>query len=156
MSHGAISDGIKAEPNLVPLLDLVFQLIMFFLICVNFVSEQFDQDIQLPLSQSARSMEKGESDVMFLNLDQHGHLLVSEQAQPLQTKAEIQYYLKQHHADAQRTAEVSGNKSGQVRTAVIIRADKRATYAQVYGLLQACKSAGYRKLQLRAESKVKG
>jgi biopolymer transport protein ExbD len=156
MSHGPTTDAIKAEPNLVPLLDLVFQLIMFFLICVNFVSEQFDQDIQLPLSQSARSMEKGESDVMFLNLDQQGNLLVSEQAQPLSTRAEIQYFLRQHYAGAQRAADQSGDKAGKVRTAVIIRADKRATYAQVYELLQACKSAGYRKLQLRAESKVRG
>ncbi len=36
---------VKADPNLVPLLDLVFQLIMFFMICVNFVSEQVNSDI---------------------------------------------------------------------------------------------------------------
>jgi biopolymer transport protein ExbD len=156
MSHGPTTEGIKAEPNLVPLLDLVFQLIMFFLICVNFVSEQFDQDIQLPPSQSARSMEKGELDVLFLNMDQTGNLHIPGQPQPLRTSGEVQYFLRQSYTDARKSAERAGDKSGNVRTAVIIRADKRATYAQVYELLQSCKSAGYRKLQLRAESKAKG
>ena len=30
----------KADPNLTPLLDVVFQLLMFFIMCVNFVAEQ--------------------------------------------------------------------------------------------------------------------
>src|SRR5215471_6124973 len=97
--HGAGSD-IKAEPNLVPLLDLVFQLIMFFMICVNFVSEQVNKDIQLPVSQSARAMDKGEVDVLFLNMDRDGNLMISGQPRPLNTHGEIQYYLRQQYSDA--------------------------------------------------------
>src|SRR4029079_343313 len=40
-----------AEPNLVPLLDLVLQLVMFFMMCANFVMEENDQTIKLPHSQ---------------------------------------------------------------------------------------------------------
>ena len=67
-----MSTPVKADPNLVPLLDLVFQLIMFFMICVNFVGEQVNADIQLPTSQSARPMDKTDADVLFLNLDAQG------------------------------------------------------------------------------------
>jgi len=156
MSHGPLSDDLKAEPNLVPLLDLVLQLVMFFLICVNFVSADFNKDIQLPASQSARAMDKSEVDVLFLNMDQHGNLIVSGQKDPLATKPGIQHYLAQQYADAKRAAEQSGEKKGQVRTAVIIRADERTTYSQVYELLQACKVVGYHKLQLRAKLRTQG
>jgi len=155
MSYTSSSDALKAEPNLVPLLDLVFQLIMFFMICVNFVSEQVNKDVQLPVSQSARAMDKGEVDVLFLNLDQNGNLLVSGQPRPLNTRGEIQNYLVTQFADAKRAAQESGDKTGKVKTVVIIRADENSTYLQVYELLQACKKVGYHKLQLRARTKAR-
>ena len=66
MSRGADSDEI-AEPDLTPLLDLVLQLLMFFIINVNFVSDQVNPDVKLPRSESARPMDKpGEADI-FLN-----------------------------------------------------------------------------------------
>lgn len=156
MSHGPSTDSVKAEPNLVPLLDLVFQLIMFFMICVNFVSEQVNQDVRLPVAQSARPMDKGEVDVLFLNMDATGKLLISGQPKPLSTTGEVQYYLRQQFADAKRQAEDRGDRSGKVRTAVIVRADREVTYAQLYQLLKLCKDVGYRKLQLRAYSKAGG
>ncbi len=156
MGHGPHSDAIKAEPNLVPLLDLVFQLIMFFMICVNFVSEQVNGDIKLPVAQSARPMDKGEVDVLFLNMDETGKVMVPGQPKPLTTLVEKRYYLKQQYADAKRAAEERGNKAGKVSTAVIIRADRGATYLQVFELLHLCKEAGYHKMQLRAYSKMGG
>ena len=156
MAHGPTSDAIKAEPNLVPLLDLVFQLIMFFMICVNFVSEQVNSDIKLPVAQSARPMDKGEVDVLFLNLDPNGKLIVPGQPKPLSAVGEKRYYLKQQYADAKRAAEERGDKKGKVNTAIIIRADRSATYMQVFELLHLCKEAGYHKMQLRAYSKAGG
>ena len=52
MSASVGSEG--ADPNLTPLLDLVLQLIMFFMITVNFVrTDQFDDAIKLPVATSA-------------------------------------------------------------------------------------------------------
>ena len=45
MSHGS-SD--KCEPNFTPLLDLVLQLVMFFMLCANFVMDQTSVEIKLP------------------------------------------------------------------------------------------------------------
>lgn len=150
MSHVAGSE-IKAEPNLVPLLDLTFQLIMFFMICVNFVSAQVNQEIKLPVAQSARPMDKAEMDVLFLNLDAEGQLHVP--GRDLKTMGEKAYFLRQFFADAKRLAEERGDPTGRVNTAVIIRADRDASYAQVYGLLKMCKDVGFHKLQLRAKTK---
>src|SRR3954452_13170547 len=68
MAHGPAAEASSAEPNLTPLLDVVLQLLMFFMMCVNFVTEQVSEDIKLPDSQSARPMDKSETDVLFLNL----------------------------------------------------------------------------------------
>jgi biopolymer transport protein ExbD len=153
----AIGTGeIKAEPNLVPLLDLVFQLIMFFMVCVNFVSQQVNEDIKLPVAQSARPMDKAEIDVLFLNMDQHGRLMVPGRDQPLSTLPQMRVYLRQVCADAKRAAEERGDKSGRVKTAVVIRADKRATYLKIFELLQLCKDVGYQRLQLRALTEAGG
>ena len=60
MSHGGGggANEIKAEPNLTPLLDLVLQLVMFFLLVANFSVVQANKDIDLPKAQSARPVVK--------------------------------------------------------------------------------------------------
>jgi biopolymer transport protein ExbD len=157
MSLSLLGDSVKAEPNLVPLLDVVMQLLMFFMMCVNFVNEQFNQNIELPVAQSARPPSKTEdqSDVLVLNLDRNGHLEVGDE-KPLETLADMRYYLKQQYADTYRLmAERQRKKSDkpvEVKTTVIIRADKSVDFDTFYQLLQLCKEAGYRKLQLRARS----
>src|SRR5215831_5430041 len=108
MSHGPSADAIKAEPNLVPLLDLVFQLIMFFMICVNFVSEQVNEDIRLPTAQSARPMDKGEVEVLVLNMDAKGQIGVVGQQKPLASTSQKISFLRQEYADAKRAAEEKG------------------------------------------------
>src|SRR5215468_5358128 len=116
--HGASTNEIKAEPNLVPLLDLVFQLIMFFMVCVNFVSQQVNEDIKLPVAQSARPMDKTEVDVLFLNVDQSGKLIVPGREQPLTTLPQMRVYLRQVYEDAKHVVQESGDKSGRVKTTV--------------------------------------
>ena len=49
-----MSSEFKAEPNLTPLLDVVFQLITFFMLVINFSSENYDQRVRLPVAESAR------------------------------------------------------------------------------------------------------
>jgi biopolymer transport protein ExbD len=150
------ANEIQAEPNLVPLLDLVFQLIMFFMVCVSFVSQQVNEDIKLPVAQSARPMDKTELDVLFLNVDRNGRMLVPGRDQPLTTLPQMRVYLRQVYADAKRAAEEKGDASGRVKTAVVIRADKQTTYLRIFELLQLCKDTGYQKLQLRALTQAGG
>src|SRR5216684_6510159 len=121
MAHVADAN-IKAEPNLVPLLDLVFQLIMFFMICVNFVSEQVNETIKLPIAQSARAMDKAEVEVLVLNMDDHGRVLVVGQPKPLEKPERKISFLRDYYADAKRTAEALGDPNGEVKTTVVVRA----------------------------------
>lgn len=67
MSHGG-GGGDVVEPNLTPLLDLVMQLLMFFIICVRFVTDQVKAEIQVPDNQEARRPAKGGDTPIILNM----------------------------------------------------------------------------------------
>ena len=63
MSHGGSSEG-SAEPNLTPLLDMVLQRVMFFMLVCNFTMEQVNEDVKLPLASQAKPADKAEADVL--------------------------------------------------------------------------------------------
>src|SRR3954470_23579966 len=92
-SHGAASE---AEPNLVPLLDLVLQLIMFFMTCAHFaVMEQTDKSIKLPQAAQARPIpdEGLGPDVVFLGVTNRGEVKVAGRP-PMTTDEEVAVFLK--------------------------------------------------------------
>jgi biopolymer transport protein ExbD len=149
-SHGPAASTELAEPNLVPLLDLVLQLIMFFMMCAQFaVMQQTDKSIQLPLAQQAKPIPDAGPDVVFLGVTDRGEVKVVGRPRPLVTEDEINVFLRQDVYDsALRTAKAKGEK--EVKTVVVIRADKNAKFEQIYRIMRRCQEAGLRKIQLRA------
>jgi biopolymer transport protein ExbD len=117
---------------------------MFFIMCVNFVSEQVNEDIKLPSAQSAHPIDKNEQEVLFLNIDERGQVLVLGNEEPL-TLLKAKYWLRRRFEDAEKASA-----DGRVRTVVVIRAHRDADYGQVYQVLQLCKAEGFHRLSLRA------
>src|SRR5689334_14442541 len=67
----------SGEPNLTPLLDMVFQLITFFMLVINFKTAAMDLDLKLPVVGSARLIDtKGQNELLVLNIDSQGRLKV--------------------------------------------------------------------------------
>ena len=60
---------IKTEPNLTPLLDVVFQLMTFFLMVSNFSQDVYDQRVRLPVAGSASPITDPAEDKLVLNID---------------------------------------------------------------------------------------
>src|SRR5712691_3520733 len=101
MSHGP-SQGEATEPNLTPLLDVVLQLIMFFMITVNFVRvDQLNEDIKLPVAQAAVPMDQSAEDWVFLNLDKNGKLLGSD-TKAIRNPAELKAHLQSKRTELER------------------------------------------------------
>jgi biopolymer transport protein ExbD len=150
--HGGTAQS--AEPNLTPLLDLVLQLVMFFMLCANFVMEQVNDSITLPKAQMARPMDKDDRQFLFLNVDKDGRLLVP--GRTLVGPVEIGGYLKREYADAQRKAKPNAEGKPEVRTKVVIRGDEKAKYSHIYALMQACRAAGFHNIELRAKINTAG
>ena len=150
----SVSTELKAEPNLTPLLDIVFQLITFFMLVMNFSNENYDQRVRLPVAGSARPMDDDTriEDRLVLNVDSEGHLLMNGEVQPLHTAIQT----IKHEADLVKlnlkAANIKLDASGSLPTTIVLRADKEATFSSVIGLIKACQSNGFRKFALKAMS----
>jgi biopolymer transport protein ExbD len=62
----------KCEPNMTPLLDIVLQLVMFFMLCVNFVMEQVNEEVKLPTAIAAKALDRTQEYYHILNIDKKG------------------------------------------------------------------------------------
>lgn len=150
MSHGAAD---KCEPNLVPLLDMVLQLVMFFMVCANFVMEQINESIQLPSALEAKPLDPNATNIIFLNVNEKGEVLLSAldavgSEKTLFNPVQVQSYMKRRFDEDVR--KNGGDKTKPPRSLLIIRADKRTAFEKVYGIMKACQMAGYQNCQLRA------
>src|SRR5258708_7409860 len=75
------SNKDSAEPDLTPILDLVFQLITFFMLVINFNSASLDLSLNLPVIGSARPVDnQGQEKLLVLNIDAQGRLMVYGEA----------------------------------------------------------------------------
>src|SRR5262245_39791302 len=116
MSHGGGGDGgVKAEPNLTPMLDMVLQLVMFFMLVANFNMEQVNTDIMLPVAQSAKAPDKRETDVLFLNVNNEGKVIVVGRNEPLTRTDEIEFYLKDEAEAYRREARAKGESPDEIK-----------------------------------------
>ena len=155
MSHG--SSGDKCEPNLIPLLDLVLQLVMFFMVCANFVMEQGSEKIKLPEAVVAKPIDKKDEFIIFLNVDEQGKVILSgldaQGDNPddniLSNPAQVKRYMDQRYKEDMRRKPAPG-EAQPTPSLLIVRADKNCEFEKVYAVMKACRSAGYERAQLRA------
>ena len=149
----SLSTELKAEPNLTPLLDVVFQLITFFMLMINFSSDNYDRRITLPVAGSARPVEDDrqvEEDRLVLNIDKDGHLLMGGEVQTIHQATQT----IRHQAELIKlNLKAAGKKTdttGSLPTTVVLRADRDTTFSSLLGLIKACQSHGFRKFALKA------
>jgi biopolymer transport protein ExbD len=146
-------DVDAADPNLVPLLDVVLQLIMFFMITVNFVRvDQFDDTIALPVAQMAVPLDKSSEVFIFLNLDSTGKLVGTLSNFALDSPEKIKAHLMGEKINLERIARERG-KQGEVKVAVVLRADGNCRYGDIWTILDSCQRAGYKRWQLRVKTR---
>ena len=147
---GNVAGGeVRAEPNLTPLLDVVFQLITFFMLVINFSTENYDQRVRLPVAGSAKPIEgsKAAEDWLVLNIDAKGRLLW--QGKELDTEQAIQEINLQAQQARYRHKLKQTDK---LPTTVEIRADRSLDFSQFYRLLTACQANGFTKFSIKAMS----
>jgi len=150
---GSVKSEVQSEPNLTPLLDVVFQLITFFMLVINFTSENYDQRVRLPVAGSARPVEDTErisEDRFVLNVDQDGHLLVAGEKLVLNEAIKTIKRQAELIKLSLRSSGIKYEPGKPLPTMIIFRADKDATFATVMNLINACQTAGFQKFALKA------
>ena len=143
----ASAEASEGEPNLTPLLDVVLQLIMFFMITVNFVrTEHLPPEIVLPVAQTAVPLDNTAEDYEYLNIDKDGKLVGGREE--LKTPEMIKAFLVGQREDKERIARARGRK-GEISLVVVLRAHQDARYQQVWDVLHSCTKAGLKRWQIR-------
>lgn len=150
---------MKAEPNLTPMLDMVLQLVMFFMLCANFVADRANKTIKLPDSIEAKALDKDTDSVIYLNVDSDGDVLLVPRAVTREEKKRdgaiaitneiaVQSFMRNRLQEYEKSLKPADQGKGKTPL-VVIRADKSCTFRKVYNVMSACQKAGYRDVQLR-------
>jgi biopolymer transport protein ExbD len=156
MSHGS-SD--KCEPNFTPLLDLVLQLVMFFMLCANFVMDQTNVEIKLPEAIAAKALNKSEEYAIYLNVNEKGQVILTPTDQykdsngdvisTLDNPIQVEGFLKRRAKEDKAAAGPAGADK-PLRSVIILRVHKECSFDKTYGIMKACRKADYLRVQLRA------
>jgi biopolymer transport protein ExbD len=144
----------EGKPNLTPILDMVFQLITFFMLVINFKSASLDLSLKLPVVGSARPVDtKGQESLLILNVDNQGNLNVYGRTMPVKEYIHNEAYAA--WMGARRTQP--GLEFGQeLPTTVVIRADRTTRFKLLNRVIQECQQNGFRKFALKAMNKEEG
>lgn len=144
----------KIEPNLTPILDMVFQLITFFMLVINFKGAEADLTLQLPVLGSARPIDtKGQESLLVLNIDGEGRLKVYGNVQDVQSFIAAEARLE---IDRIKVKNKNFKEGDELPTTVVIRADKVTPFKLLHDIIETCQSRGYRKFALKAVNKMEG
>ena len=149
----SLSSESNPEVNMTPVLDMVFQLITFFMLVVNFSGAAMDQSLQLPVLGTAQPLDpvEGES-LLVLNIDLLGHLKVygGEQKDP------AAYIASEGRSmfNAARVKQPKLKPGDELPTMVVVRADTKTSIDKVNDIITICQKNGFKKFSFRAMSKT--
>jgi len=148
----SLSQEIKAEPNLTPILDMVFQLITFFMLVINFKTAEMDLSLKLPVVGSARPVETyGRRGLLVLNIDNAGNLKIYGRA-----ITNIDAYIRNEALAAMMSHRLTPDDLAageELPTTVVIRADRSTPFRRINRVVRVCQDNGFRNFALKAINK---
>jgi biopolymer transport protein ExbD len=121
------------EPyNLVPLTDMVFNLLIFFLCATTFVQIEKDLKVQLPKTSSAFVPLSAPPKQLVINIRQDGTITVAGKTYELKDLAPV----------------VTSAAQGNPDQTVIVRADEKSIMKYFAGVARTCRSAGIKEARI--------
>lgn len=135
MRLGELSDeiGDGGELNITPLIDIVFILLVFFVVTTTFAHE-LGLPIERPESSSAA---ESPHDVVRVAIGRNGQITVdAHPTSPWRVEAEVRSHLREH---------------GGGRGAVVVIADRTVAAQRLVEVIDACRRAGARDVALGVE-----
>lgn len=114
-----------ASPNMTPLLDMMFILIIFFLATSRFQQEERDETIQLVKSRSTLPITPV-TDLLVINIDREGNRTVDGKPRNLE---EVETLIRDRLRE-------------RPETEVVVRADRRALVRYLDETLEICHRLG--------------
>jgi biopolymer transport protein ExbD len=128
--HKKEKSGVGATLDLTPIVDVVFNLLIFFALSLNFAATSGGINVKLP---SASSAEPVKSEQLTINLTQAGQL----------------YYNDKEINMDELPAKLKSIEDKE--SIVIIRADNAVPHGQVVEVMDIVKSEGFSKLAIAVD-----
>jgi biopolymer transport protein ExbD len=122
------------QPMIIPLVDIIFFLLVFFMISTIYMVEQKTIPINLPAVSTAQTEDTKQ---IPLTLTAAGEIYLEQEEIPLP-------YLASH---------IQKNLKENPDTAFVLRADKRLEYGKVIEVLDILKNSGVRRVSVATEIK---
>jgi biopolymer transport protein ExbD len=158
------------EPDLTALLDLVLQLVMFFLAVARIDNEARNESVILPQASIARSLTKDYNKIVIINLyppppsdeeraapDPNARVtsVLYSVFEGYTTREytdliEVKNALKSKFEADQKGVPKADWDAGQGRSLIVLRAHRNCTFRQVHGVMTAAREVGFTEIQLRA------
>lgn len=113
--------------DMTPMIDMVFQLIIFFMLLINFEEGEQNEEIQLPGSTLARPPEVKPEFPIVLHVTRAGQVIYGDKHVPINAMGVVM----------RREKEQLKSQGGTDAT-VIIRADGKSLAGKVQELIQVC------------------
>jgi len=128
--HSQKKRGLGAVLDLTPIVDMVFNLLIFFAVSLNFAATSGGINVKLPKASSAEPIKQEQ---VTINLTEKGDTYFNNK--------------KVTHRELLRRLKAKKDKG----SLVIIRADSQVTHGRVVTIMDAVKSSGFSKLAIAVE-----
>ncbi len=133
------SGGQEMDIPIVPLIDMAFQLIFFFVITGAEQRVTFDESIKLAQAKYAEPLKSPPPDGVTINIRENGKFNIGNTEY---SKRDLQIALKQIY---------STDKRDHTETPVVLRCDRNVKYEYVDNVLEIIKKSGMIKVRLVAD-----
>ena len=132
-----------SEPDMTPMIDIVFQLLAFFMVVVNFAEADQNDAVKLPSSELAKPPEGPLESPLFVHLMKDGTVIFTgRKLTPGGFEDELRHQKEIIKANPEKSV---------AKSTIIIRADKNAKTGNVQGVIMICQKVGFEKFALRAK-----
>jgi biopolymer transport protein ExbD len=138
--------------DMTPMIDIVFQLMSFFLFTLSFTSMEQSELINLPASELAKPPEGPPASPFTLQLTSQGNVIFGGERSPPGEDA-LLWLRPKLLREVQIIRQTPGRSVAEAT--IIIRADRGAETGKVQELMQLCqqRAIGFEKFKLRAKQK---
>jgi biopolymer transport protein ExbD len=133
-----------AEWDMTPMIDVVFLLMVFFTLVLNFAAADRNERIKLPISELAQPPEMPPTDPITLHVLADGNVIYNGNVRTLQQQ-------KEHIEQQLRFLKNMNVPLDKVQ--VIVRADAQCESGKVFDVIELCKGLSLTQLILRTKQK---
>lgn len=148
------------EPDMTPMIDIVFQLLTFFMIAINFENTKADERVKLPIDALAKPPESKLDNELVLNVGFNrqrdgtivGTPVIFYNGDPVPLEKILP---KLQEEAAIFKSKASNPEKALDEVAVNIRADAAVPTGMVQELIEKCQEAKFTKFSLKASQEQK-